>query len=74
MSDLLVIDVNPGELVTNSDLELAGGLLHFEALAQTFDIHKRTVLSKTENFNTLFWQIAGSVTTDKVPAHLLRLF
>ena len=45
-----------------------------EALAQTFDIRERTVLSKTDNLNTLFWQRKGSATTEKAPAHLLRLF
>ena len=50
------------------------GLLHLEALAQTFDIREHTVLHKTDNLNTLFWQQAGSAAIDKVPAHLLRLF
>ena len=45
-----------------------------EALAQTFDICERTVLSKTDNLNSLFWQRKASATTDKAPAHLLRLF
>ena len=74
IADLLVTDKNPRGTITNSDLELAGGLLHLEALVQNFDIRERTVLSKTDNLNTLFWQRAGSATTDKVPAHLLRLF
>jgi len=72
--DRLVTDKNPQGDISNSDLELAGGLLHLEALAQTFDVRERTVLSKTDNLNTLFWQRKGSATTDKVPAHLLRLF
>ena len=54
IADLLVTDANPGGTITNSDLELAGGLLHLEALAQAFDIRERTVLSKTDNLNTLF--------------------
>ena len=45
-----------------------------EALAQTFDIRERTVLSKTDNLNALFWQRRASTSSDKVPAHLLRLF
>ena len=72
--DRLVSDDNPDGDISNSDLELAGGLLHLEALAQTFDIRERTVLSKTDNLNSLFWQRKASATTDKVPAHLLRLF
>ena len=74
ISRFLITDANPGGTITNSDLEVEGGLLHLEALAQTFDIRERTVLSKTDNLNTIFWQQAGSATTDKVPAHLLRLF
>jgi len=54
ISSLLITDANPGGTITNSDLELAGGLLHLEALAQTFDIRERTVFSKTDNLNTLF--------------------
>ena len=74
IKDRLVSSSNPGGTISNSDLELAGGLLHLEALAQTFDIRERTVLSKTDNLNTLYWQRKGSATTSKVPAHLLRLF
>ena len=72
--DRLVTSENPDGTISNSDLELAGGLLHLEALSQTFDIRERTVLSKTDNLNTLFWQRKGSATTEKVPAHLLRMF
>ncbi|KAL7447882.1 hypothetical protein ACHAWC_000183, partial [Mediolabrus comicus] len=72
--DQLVTIENPNGTVSNSDLELAGGLLHLEAISQCFDVRERTVLSKTDNLNTLFWQRKGSSTTEKVPAHLLRLF
>ena len=50
----LVSSDNPNGTISNSDLELAGGLLHLEALAQCFDIRERTVLSKTDNLNALF--------------------
>ena len=33
IADLLITDANPNGTITNSDLELAGGLLHLEALA-----------------------------------------
>jgi hypothetical protein len=72
--DKLVTSRNPDGSISNSDLELAGGLLHLEALAQCFDVRERTVLSKTDNLATLFWQRKASATTTKVPAHLLRLF
>ena len=70
----LITDDNPNGTLTNSDLELAGGLLQLEALAQTFDIRERTVLSKGDNLNTTFWERKGSTTTTKPPAYLLRLF
>ena len=72
--DKLVTEDNPSGTISNSDLELAGGLLHLEAQSQVFDIRERTILSKTDNLNTLFWQRKGSASTEKVPAHLLRLF
>ena len=55
IADELVTQDNPNGSISISDLELAGGLLHLEALAQTFDIRERTVLSKTNNLATLFW-------------------
>ena len=50
------------------------GLLHFEAMANNFDVQERTILSKTDNLATLYWQRKGSVTITAPPAHLLRLF
>ena len=72
--DKLVSSDNPDGTISNSDLELAGGLLHLEALAQCFDARERTALSKTDNLNALFWQRKASSSSDKVPPHLLRLF
>ena len=70
----LVSHSNPHGSITNSDLELAGGLLHLDILAHNYDIRERTVLSKTDNLATLFWQRKGNATTTKAPARLLRLF
>ena len=72
--DRLVTDDNPRGTITNSDLELAGGLLHLDALTQCFDIRERTVLSKGDNLSTTFWERKGSTTSDTPPAYLLRLF
>ena len=55
----LVTDKNPGGIITNYDLELAEGLLHLDAIAQTFDMRERTVLSKGDNLNTTFWERKG---------------
>ena len=72
--DKVVMAVNPKGTILNSGLELVGGLLHLEAIAQSFDVHERTLLSKTNNLNTLFWQLKASVTTDKIQAYLLCFF
>ncbi|KAL3822916.1 hypothetical protein ACHAXA_010699 [Cyclostephanos tholiformis] len=70
----LVTDSNPSGSITNSDLELAGGLLHLDAIAHAFDIWERTVLSQGDNLSTTFWERNGSTTTASAPAYLLRLF
>ena len=72
--DSLVTESNPSGTITNSDLELAGGLSHLDALAQHYVIRERTALSKTNNLVTLYWQRKGSATLEKPPAYLLRLF
>ena len=70
----LITDKNPHGTISISDLELAGGLLHLDVLCQHYAVPERTILSKTDNLATLFWQRKGSTTSDKVPPHLLRLF
>ena len=70
----LVTENNPNGTISNSDLELAGGLLHLEAICQHYDVRERAILSRTDNLATLFWQRKGSATTEKAPAHLLQLF
>jgi hypothetical protein len=70
----LVTDTNPSGCITNSDLELAGGLLHLDDLVQAFDVHERTVLSQGDNLSTTFWERKGSTSTASAPAYLLRLF
>ena len=74
ISDDIVSSDNPHGTITNSDLELAGGLLHLEAAAQAFDIRERTVVSKGDNLNTTFWERKGSATSYSAPAYLLRMF
>eukprot|EP00804_Cyclotella_cryptica_P003096 CCRYP_006083-RB/>CCRYP_006083-RB protein AED:0.19 eAED:0.39 QI:0/0/0/1/0/0/2/0/333 len=72
--DNLVSSSNPHGTISNSDLELAGGLIHLDCVAQTLDTRERTLLSKGDNQNTTFWERKGSTTTDSAPAYLLRLF
>ena len=74
ITNKLITDANPHGTITNSDLELAGGLLHLDAITHCFDIRERTVLSKGDNLSTTFWERKGSTTSNKPPAYLLRLF
>jgi hypothetical protein len=69
----LVSFSNPRGKITNSDLELAGSVLHHEAGVQCFDVRERTLKSSTDNTPTLFWQRKGSATTTSAPAYLLRI-
>jgi len=71
--DQLASFKNPKGPITNSDLELAGSLIHHEAAAQCFDVRERTTKSDTDNTPTLFWQRKGSTTTSGPAAYLLRL-
>jgi len=36
------------------------GLLHLDAAAQNFDVRNQTLLSKTDNMATLYWQRKGT--------------
>jgi hypothetical protein len=49
IKDQLVTEDNPTGTISNSDLELAGGLLHLEAATQCLDVRERTLLSRTDN-------------------------
>lgn len=69
----LVTWKNPSGDVTNSDLELAGGLIHQEATAQCFDVRERTVKDDTDNIATMYWNRKGSTTSTGPPARLLRM-
>ena len=74
LQDQLITELNLNGTITNSDLELVGGLLHLQAICQEFDGQESTILSKTDNLATLFWQHKGSATTKICPHFLLRLF
>ena len=74
ITDNLISFANPNGKITNSDLELAGGLLHLDVIARSFDTRERTLLSKTDNLATLFWQRKGSATANNATSQLLRLF
>jgi hypothetical protein len=64
ISSWLVMADNPHGSITNSDLELAGGLFHLDALSKCFDIREWTVLSKGDNLSTTFWECRDSTSTN----------
>jgi len=69
--DWLITEQNPNGIISNSDLELAGGLLHLDVISHCFDVRERTILSKGDNLSTTFWEQNSSTTSIKPPAHLL---
>jgi hypothetical protein len=71
IQDCLVSHCNPHGDITNSDLKLAGAILHHACATECFNIWKRTILSQTDNLATLFWSCKGSVTTTIPAAALL---
>ena len=71
--DSLVSCTNPQGTVNNSELELAGGIIHSDCVAQCFVVTERTVLSRTNNTAGLWWQHKVSVTCTSAPEHFLLL-
>ena len=71
--DSLVSWTNPQGTVNNSELELAGGVVHSDFVAQCFVVTERTKLLRTNNTAGLWWQLKGSATCTSAPAHLLQL-
>ena len=69
----LVSWTNPQGTVNNSELELAGGVVHSDCVSQCFVVKERTTLVRMDNTAGLWWQHKGSVTCTSDPAHLLRL-
>ena len=61
---------NPQGTVNNSELELAGGVIHSDCVAQFFMVKERTTLSRTDNTAGLWWQSKSSATCTSAPAHL----
>ena len=63
---------NPRGIINNSQLELAGCLLHFDSVAHLYDVRERTVKADSDNTPTVFWGRKGSATTTGCTANLLR--
>jgi hypothetical protein len=73
ISQDLVSFRNPHGSITNSDLELAGGIINDEAAAQCFDIRERTTKASTDNLAMMYWHRKGSVSSNSATACLLRI-
>jgi hypothetical protein len=70
----LVSDKNPlGDIITNSDLELAGTMGQQDVLAQTRDCRERKICTLSDNTPAVSWQRKGSTTAAGAAACLLRL-
>ena len=52
----LVSWTNPQGTVNNSELELAGGVVHSDCVAQCFVVKERTTLERTDNTAGLWWK------------------
>jgi hypothetical protein len=64
---------NPTGEITNSDLELAGTIIHQSVLGANEDIIGETVHTHCDNTPAVYWRQKGSSTTTKCRADLLRL-
>jgi hypothetical protein len=69
----LVSSSNPAGDITNSDLELAGTVLHQDILRQHAPIADETAHTFCDNTPVVFWQKKGSVTSTKAASELLLL-
>ena len=63
---------NPMGGTTNSDLEMAGSVLHHDGFANCFGMQECIVLSRTYNMATMWWQSKGSATSTSALPHLLQ--
>ena len=69
--DSVVSWTKPQWTVNNYELELAGGVVNSDCVAQCFVVKERNTLSCTDNMAGIWWQQKGSATCTFAPAHLL---
>jgi hypothetical protein len=69
---LISVD-NLAGTITNSDLELAGTILHEAVLANIHDLREKTVHINCDNTPAVAWRSKGSITSNGAAADLLRL-
>ena len=73
MSEYLVLWDNPTGKVTNSDLDLAGSMIHHTCMSDFYHIREITELTWTDNTVDLWWKWKGSATSTSQPVHILQL-
>ena len=74
IQECLVTWTNPNRDITNSELELAGTVVHCDVIAANFSIGKMTIGTPcNNNMPTVFWNGKGLATTLGPVAQLLRL-
>jgi len=73
VQDRLASFSKPNGPITNSDLELAGTVLHQAVLGVSPRLRGETVHTHCDNTPAVAWRERGSVTTTKCRADLLRL-
>ena len=72
MLDDLVSWYKPMGGTTKSDLEMASSVLHQNGVSKYFDVRECTVLSRTENMDTMWWHYKGYKTSTSAPDQLLQ--
>jgi hypothetical protein len=73
VQDQIVSYDNPTGRLTNSDLELAGTVMHQAILGSHAQVDGETAHTLCDNTPAVAWQSKGSTTTTKPVADLLRL-
>jgi hypothetical protein len=69
----LVSEQNPKGRITNSDLELAGTIMHQDVLADHTPVAGETIHTFCDNTPAVAWRTKGSTTSTKSTAYLLRI-
>jgi hypothetical protein len=70
--DKLVSFANPSGTINNSELKLAGSVLHNSVAAHCYNIRERTIKSSTNDIVSLYWDRKGSITASSPAVYLLR--
>ena len=73
IQEQVVSDANPKGLLTNSDLELEGTVVHHWLLGKVASVAGETTYTSCDNTPSVAWRTKGSSTSRAARARLLRL-